>query len=743
MGSSTALTTKVEHGTPYQLEKSQVSRASTALLKHIKSKQSEREATAAKKTLIGDNDSDAEDTPMHNEAVWLVLTTKKHVVDKNRLKPGKISIPHSLNASPALSICLITADPQRSVKNIVSDPSFPEHLSSRIEKVIGYSKLKDRYKSFESRRQLLSEHDVFLADDRIVMRLVNTLGKVFYKSSKRPIPVKLAQIEKVDGKRVKKGTKQQQNQKDDENKVSLFASTAIVAKEIEKALNSAPVHLAPATTAAVRVGSSNFTPEQLSENIEAVVKGLTDKFVTKGWRNIKALHIKGANTMALPIWLASELWVEETDVVETIEDGEADGKNKKRKQIEGEGEQKLLEGSNKKSRKQKTADDDEEASSLAARKEKLEKQKAQALKDGEAAALKASKLFEMVFAARTSVLRAARAQFTPSRSLVFNQSALARLLSTLAVLEQRDGKLQSSSVSAIAAALKLGGPVTAFVAGAGVKATSAAEAAKYKGVEKVVAVENEAYEKGLPENYAPLLVENIKKGEYTHIIAGHSAFGKSLLPRVAALLDVQQVSDITAIEGEDTFVRPIYAGNAILTVQSTDPIKVITVRGTAFQDAEATGGNASITDGTDPNTPAQTEWVSEELSKSERPDLATASRVVSGGRGLKSKEEFDRIMIPLADSLGAAIGASRAAVDSGFADNSLQVGQTGKNVAPQLYLSVGISGAIQHLAGMKDSKVIAAINKDADAPIFQVADVGLVGDLFEKVPELTEKVKNA
>jgi electron transfer flavoprotein alpha subunit len=191
------------------------------------------------------------------------------------------------------------------------------------------------------------------------------------------------------------------------------------------------------------------------------------------------------------------------------------------------------------------------------------------------------------------------------------------------------------------------------------------------------------------------------------------------------------------------FIRPIYAGNAILTVQSTDPIKVITVRGTAFQDAEAAGGNAEITEGVDPQAPAQTEWVSEELAKSERPDLATAGRVVSGGRGLKSKEEFDRIMVPLADSLGAAIGASRAAVDSGFADNSLQVGQTGKNVAPQLYLSVGISGAIQHLAGMKDSKVIAAINKDADAPIFQIADVGLVGDLFEKVPELTEKVKSA
>ncbi|KAL3462324.1 ribosomal protein L1p/L10e family-domain-containing protein [Aspergillus heterothallicus] len=748
MGSSTALTTKATSGSPYQLDKNQVSRASSALLRHIKSRQDEKEASATKKTLIGDNesDSDADDTPLHKEAVWLVLTTKKHVVDKNRLKPGRIAIPHSLNSSPSLSICLITADPQRSVKNIVSDPSFPQHISSRIEKVIGFSKLKDRYKSFESRRQLLSEHDVFLADDRILMRLVNTLGKVFYKSSKRPIPVRLAQIDKVDGKRVKKDTKQKKS--DDEP--STFASIAIVAKEIEKALSSAPVQLAPATTAAIRVGSSNFTSEQLSENIEAVVKGLTEKYVSKGWRNIKALHVKGATTMAMPIWLASELWVEETDVVEAVEGEEADGKtNKKRKQIEGEGEgeQKQLEGGNKKSKKQKAPEDDEEASSLAARKKKLEKQKAQASADGEAVSLKLSEkqhTATMVFAARTSVLRAARAQFAPSRAaFALNQSALARLLSTLAVLEQRDGKLQSSSVSAISAALKLGGPVTAFIAGAGVKATSAAEAAQYKGVEKVVAVESEAYEKGLPENYAPLLVENIKKGEYTHIVGGHSAFGKSLLPRVAALLDVQQVSDITAIESEDTFVRPIYAGNAILTVQSTDPIKVITVRGTAFQDAEATGGSAEIIEGVDPQAPAQTEWVSEELAKSERPDLATAGRVVSGGRGLKSKEEFDRIMVPLADSLGAAIGASRAAVDSGFADNSLQVGQTGKNVAPQLYLSVGISGAIQHLAGMKDSKVIAAINKDADAPIFQIADVGLVGDLFEKVPELTEKVKSA
>lgn len=299
-----------------------------------------------------------------------------------------------------------------------------------------------------------------------------------------------------------------------------------------------------------------------------------------------------------------------------------------------------------------------------------------------------------------------------------------------------------SSLASISAAQKLGGTIHGFVAGGNIKPVADA-AAQVEGLEKVLFVDNAAYDKGLAENWAPLLAENIKKGNYTHVVAGHSAFGKNLLPRVAAMLDVQQISDVTGIDAEDTFTRPIYAGNAILTVQSADNPKLLTVRGTAFPAGAAEGGSASTEEAHDPQAACPTEWVSEDLAKSDRPELATASKVVSGGRGLKSKEDFDRLMPPLADALGAAIGASRAAVDSGFADNSLQVGQTGKNVAPQLYLCAGISGAIQHLAGMKDSKVIACVNKDADAPIFQVADVGLVGDLFEVVPELTEKVKGA
>ncbi|KAH8172642.1 electron transfer flavoprotein [Sarocladium implicatum] len=344
--------------------------------------------------------------------------------------------------------------------------------------------------------------------------------------------------------------------------------------------------------------------------------------------------------------------------------------------------------------------------------------------------------------AKAALARRATELAARSTSLLSRSYARSRLLSTLAILEQKDGQLNHGSLSAFTAAQKLGGTVHGFIAGSNIT-EAANEAAKVNGVEKIITVDNVAYDKGLPENYAPLLVENIKKGGYTHVIAGHTAFGKNLMPRVAALLDSQQISDITSIEDEKTFVRPIYAGNAIATVESSDAIKFVTIRGTAFAAALVESGFAAVEEGIDPKTESPTEWVSEDLAKSDRPDLATASKVVSGGRGLKSKEEFDKVMLPLADALGAAVGASRAAVDSGYADNSLQVGQTGKVVAPELYMAVGISGAIQHLAGMKDSKVIAAINKDADAPIFQVADVGLVGDLFEKVPELTEKVKSS
>ncbi|KAF3402573.1 hypothetical protein DPV78_004752 [Talaromyces pinophilus] len=374
-----ALTTKVASGSPYQLDDKQVLRASTALLRHIKSEQKDQEETSMKKTLIGDDDdeSDSESSPSTSELVWLVMTTKKHVVDKNRLKPSKISLPHSLNKSSSLNICLITADPQRSVKDIVADPAFPSELSSRITKVIGLTKLRDRYKSFESRRQLLSEHDVFLADDRIIMRLVETLGKIFYQSSKRPIPIRIEQIEKVDGKRVKKDLKSKQS---NEERKSSFASPQVVAKEIEKALNCAPVYLAPSTTTSVRIGSTKFTPEQLSENVKAVVNGLTEKFITKGWRNVKAIHVKGTSTMALPIWLADELWLDETDVLEQEEEKKAIENDKSGNKRRNPEEDDDARGQSKKTKKIKAAADEDEVSL----KEKLRKQKSQALEEGKA-----------------------------------------------------------------------------------------------------------------------------------------------------------------------------------------------------------------------------------------------------------------------------------------------------------------------------------------------------------------------
>ncbi|KAK9459636.1 electron transfer flavoprotein domain-containing protein [Lipomyces oligophaga] len=337
-----------------------------------------------------------------------------------------------------------------------------------------------------------------------------------------------------------------------------------------------------------------------------------------------------------------------------------------------------------------------------------------------------------------------------ANSSVFFSSS--RLLSSLAVLDAN-----APSYNVLSAAGKLGAPVTVLLAGT--KAAVVAEqAAKFAGVEKVITASSDAYDHALAENYAPLIVENVIAGKFTHVFAPASAFGKNVLPRAAALLDSQQISDIIDIKSEDTFVRPIYAGNVILTLQSSDPVKLITVRSSAFPEPAESGSStaAPIEPAADPASPSLATFVSEELTKSERPELTSAKKVVSGGRGLKDKENFDKLIFPLADALGAAVGASRAAVDSGFADNSLQVGQTGKVVAPELYIAVGISGAIQHLAGMKDSKTIAAINKgefifllkdsllilsDPDAPIFEIADAGLVADLFEAVPELTEKLK--
>ena len=305
-------------------------------------------------------------------------------------------------------------------------------------------------------------------------------------------------------------------------------------------------------------------------------------------------------------------------------------------------------------------------------------------------------------------------------------------MTALVIAEHDNATLKSSTAHAVTAATQMGGDVHVLVAGKG-SAAAAAAAAKLAGVAKVLHCDGEPYATGSPENVAAL-VTPLAKG-YSHVVAAATAFGKNVMPRIAATLDVAQVSEIVAVQTPDTFVRPIYAGNAFATVQSADPIKVITVRTTGF-DAAAGGGAAAIESVPAGPDKAQSKVLSQELTKSARPELAGAKRVVSGGRGLASGENF-RMLETLADKLGAAIGASRAAVDSGFCPNDYQVGQTGKIVAPELYLAIGISGAIQHLAGMKDSKVIVAINKDPEAPIFQVADYGLVGDLFQIVPELT------
>lgn len=306
-------------------------------------------------------------------------------------------------------------------------------------------------------------------------------------------------------------------------------------------------------------------------------------------------------------------------------------------------------------------------------------------------------------------------------------------MAILVIAEHDNAALKAATLNTVAAAQKIGGEIHVLVAGSGCAAVAQA-AAQLAGVAKVKCADAAHYAEQTAENLAALIHANA--AGYTHILAPATTFGKNLLPRVAALLDVAQISEICAVENPDTFVRPIYAGNALATVKSADPVKVITVRTTAF-DAVGQGGAAAIE-----NIPAGpdlglSKLVGRELTKAARPELGAAKVIVSGGRGLASGENYHKLLEPLADKLGAALGASRAAVDAGFVPNDYQVGQTGKVVAPQLYIAIGISGAIQHLAGMKDSKVIVAINKDPDAPIFQVADYGLVADLFQAVPELT------
>jgi len=309
-------------------------------------------------------------------------------------------------------------------------------------------------------------------------------------------------------------------------------------------------------------------------------------------------------------------------------------------------------------------------------------------------------------------------------------------MAILVIAEHDNAVLAAATLNTVAAAQRIGGDIHVLVAGAGCAAVAEA-AAKIAGVAKVLVADEAAYAHRLAENVAPLIAK-LASG-YSHVLAPASTNGKNYLPRVAALLDVDQLSEIVAVESADTFKRPIYAGNAIATVQSSAPIKVITVRATAFDAAAGEGGSASIEALAGAGEAGKSRFVGEELAKSDRPELTSAKVVISGGRGLQSGENF-QLLYALADKLGAAVGASRAAVDAGFAPNDMQVGQTGKIVAPDLYIAVGISGAIQHLAGMKDSKVIVAINKDAEAPIFQVADYGLVADLFEAVPELEKQL---
>ena len=309
-------------------------------------------------------------------------------------------------------------------------------------------------------------------------------------------------------------------------------------------------------------------------------------------------------------------------------------------------------------------------------------------------------------------------------------------MSILVIAEHDNANLKPATLNTVAAAKELNGEVHLLISGNSCQSV-ADEASGVEGISKILISDNTAYENQLAESTANLIKS--VAGNYSHILAAATTFGKNVLPRLSALLDVQQISEITEIVSEDTFKRPIYAGSCIATVKSNDSIKVITVRATAFDPVNSSDGSASIENIDADNISDLTSFVGEEIAQSDRPELTAASIVISGGRGMQSGDNF-HLLEAIADKLGAAVGASRAAVDAGFVPNDYQVGQTGKIVAPDLYIAVGISGAIQHLAGMKDSKVIVAINKDEDAPIFQVADYGLVADLFNALPELSEQL---
>lgn len=383
--------------TPYQLDPEQVSfstpkaseffthpqiqtlKASQALLQHVKTETKRLQEASSKRNLLSTDASDSEqdDSSSNENPIWLTLTTKQHIVDDRRLKPSKIVVPHSLNTSTELRICLITADPQRAVKNLVADPSFPEDLKSRITRIIGLTKLKERYKTFETRRQLIAEHDIFLADDRIINRLPAVLGKVFYKgTSKRPIPIVVAQSER---KQEVKQEKSQQGKKAKKETSSALKTPLALAKEVEKAVDCVPVSLRPGTSLAVRAGLASFEPQQLVDNVSAVVNSVIEKHVVKGWRNVKSIHIKGNSSIAVPIWLADDLWTDSADVVETMatteEGDEQQGQKRKRNPATTKGPQA---GARKKSKVEKAKESKSETDRAmgTARKSKLAAQKA-------------------------------------------------------------------------------------------------------------------------------------------------------------------------------------------------------------------------------------------------------------------------------------------------------------------------------------------------------------------------------